>query len=321
MMQRIDTRGAEVGGLPIRRALPGRERRLVGAWCFLDHLGPVESRADVGLHVGPHPHIGLQTFTWMIEGEVVHRDSLGNEQVIRPGEVNLMTAGRGISHSEDSVAGGSGGQHAGGGALHATQLWIALPETERRRAPAFEHHARLPGFDLGGFRATLLAGRACGESSPVRVYSDLVGIDFTASGAAAAELPLEPDFEYAVLGLTGSLEVAGESLEPNVLLYLGTGRRELSLRSSGASRAILVGGEPFGEEILLWWNFVARSREEIVAASAAWNAGSTAGAGSTADVGSARNAASASAAEYAFGEVHGSPSPRLIAPEVPLIRR
>lgn len=217
-----------------------------------------------------------------------------------------MTAGRGISHSEDSVAGGQGALHSaggglhtasGGGTLHATQLWITLPEAERRRAPAFEHHARLPGFDLGGFRATLLAGSACGESSPVRVYSDLVGMDFTASGAAAVELPLEPDFEYAVLVLTGSLEVADELLAPNVLLYLGTGRRELSLRSSGASRAILVGGEPFGEEILLWWNFVARSREEIVAASAAWNVGT------------------------AFGEVHGSPSPRLVAPEVPLIRR
>ncbi|MGH8150917.1 MAG: pirin family protein [Steroidobacteraceae bacterium] len=295
-MQRIETHAAEVGGLPVRRAVPSHGRRMVGAWCFLDHLGPVEPRAGGGLHVGPHPHIGLQTFTWMIEGEVVHRDSLGNEQVIRPGEVNLMTAGRGISHSEDSVAGGSGG-------LHATQLWIALPEVERRRAPAFEHHARLPGFGLGGFRATLLAGRACGESSPVPVYSQLVGIDLTASGPAAEALPLEPAFEYAVLVLTGSLTVADEPLAPNVLLYLGRGRQELSLRSSGASRSILVGGEPFGEEILLWWNFVARSREEIVSASAAWNAGS----GSTAD--------------YAFGEVHGSPSPRLSAPEVPLIRR
>ena len=199
----------------IRRALPNRERRMVGAWCFLDHLGPVQFAPGKGMHVGPHPHIGLQTFTWMIEGEVVHRDSLGYEQVIRPGQVNLMTAGRGIAHTEDSAQDGA--------VMHAAQLWIALPDAEKNRAPAFQNYADLPTADAGGWRATVLAGSALGLTAPTQVYSPLVGIDFTAAAAADTVLPLQADFEYGAMVLRGQAELDGEALPTGELLYFPPG--------------------------------------------------------------------------------------------------
>ncbi|KRE89693.1 pirin [Frateuria sp. Soil773] len=284
-MERIETRGAEVGLLPIHRALPNRQRRMVGAWCFLDHAGPIDYAAGQGLRVGPHPHIGLQTFTWMIEGQIMHRDSLGFEQVIRPGQVNLMTAGRGIAHAEDEAS-------PEAGRLHAVQLWIALPEAERHREPSFEHYPDLPVIHEGGFRVTVLAGTAFGQRSPAEVFSPLVGLDLAAAGRASTRLPLEPGFEHAVLVLAGEARVEGESLAPDTLLYLGTGRRHLQVECDAACRLVLVGGEPFGEEILLWWNFVARRPEEMEEATLAWNE------------------------RRRFGEVHGSPSPRLVAPDV-----
>src|SRR5260370_4461767 len=165
MLERIETRAAEIGGgLIVRRALPTRRRRTVGAWCFLDHAGPMEFGPGGGMGVGRHPHIGLQTFTWMIEGAVIHRDSLGNEQLITPGQVNLMTAGRGIAHAEDSDS-------AGGGRLHAVQLWIALPDAERHRAPAFRNYPQLPLVELGRFSVRGLAGRAFAKTSPTKDYS------------------------------------------------------------------------------------------------------------------------------------------------------
>ena len=283
--ERLEARSAEIGGgLTIRRALPNRQRRTVGAWCFLDHAGPMEFAADGGLHVGPHPHIGLQTFTWLIEGEVVHRDSLGNEQLITPGQVNLMTAGAGIAHAEDSAPGRAG-------RLHAAQLWIALPEAERRRPPAFRNHPHLPLIESGGFSVRVLAGSALGQRSPAEVYSPLVGLDLSARGPAALSLPLETSFEHAALTLAGAVTVAGVALGPGTLLYFGPGLRELALTCESTARVLLIGGTPFGEEILVWWNFVARTREDIVAATRDWHAGR-------------------------FGIVHGSPAPPLIAPDV-----
>lgn len=289
VLQRISTRGAEVGGLPSHRFLPSRVRRLVGPWCFLDHLGPAELRAGHGLHVGPHPHMGLQTFTWVVEGEITHRDSLGTEQVIRPGEINLMTAGKGIAHSEDSCA-------REGSRLHAAQLWIALPEAQRHVEPAFEHHGDLPVVEIGEWRATVLAGRALGQASPARVHSDLVGLDLATRASISASIPLEPQFEHAVLVLEGRVEVQRAAVSPGVLMYLGSGRDAVHVCSQMPSRMMLIGGMPFGEDILLWWNFVARTREEIEQASEAWNAGRR------------------------FGGVLGSPSARLVAPEVPRLR-
>jgi quercetin 2,3-dioxygenase len=289
LLERIETRAAEVGeGLIVRRALPNHRRRMVGAWCFLDHAGPAEV-ATAALHVGPHPHIGLQTFTWMIEGVVVHRDSLGNEQVITPGQVNLMTAGAGIAHAEDSAEEPAG---SAPGRVHAVQLWIALPEAERHRAPAFRNHPQLPLLELEGFTLRVLAGKAAGRTSPVEVYSPLVAVDLSAEGAATLSLPLEPAFEHAALVLSGAAQVAGQALKPGTLLYVGSGREHLDIGCRSAARLILIGGAPFGEDILLWWNFVARRPEEIEAATRDWNAGQR------------------------FGAVRGSPSPALVAPSV-----
>lgn len=290
VLERIAAREAEIGeGLLIRRALPTRQRRMVGAWCFLDHAGPKDYGPGEGMAVGPHPHIGLQTFTWMIEGEIVHRDSLGYEQVIRPGQVNLMTAGRGIAHSEDAV-----GREPG--RVHLAQLWIALPEAERHREPAFANYPVLPRLEREGFGITVLAGSALGKRSPATVYTPLVGLDLAADGPAATSLPLDPAFEHAALVLRGEAAIEGERLTPGTLLYLGTGRRTLALQCDAKAQVLLVGGEPFGEEILMWWNFVGRSIEEIEKASDDWNAGRH------------------------FGEVVGSPSARLVAPDLAGLR-
>ncbi len=286
VLERIPARASVIGkDFTIRRALPSRQRRMVGAWCFLDQAGPVTYGAGQGLRVGPHPHIGLQTFTWMIDGEIMHRDSLGYEQVIRPGQVNLMTAGRGIVHAEDAVTDDPG-------RLHAAQLWIALPDAERHREPSFHHYPELPVLEWGGFTVTVLAGTAFGQTAPAMIFSPLVGVDLACAGPAETLVPINPAFEHAVLVLSGALEVEGETLEPGSLLYLGTARAQLALQSQAAARLLLIGGEPFAEEILLWWNFVARNRDEMVTATADWNAGRT------------------------FGTVSGSPSPRLVAPDL-----
>jgi redox-sensitive bicupin YhaK (pirin superfamily) len=286
MLERIETRAAEIGGgLIVRRALPNRRRRTVGAWCFLDHAGPMEFGRGGGMGVGPHPHIGLQTFTWMIEGAVIHRDSLGNEQLITPGQVNLMTAGRGIAHAEDSDS-------ATGGRLHAVQLWIALPDAQRHRAPAFRNYPDLPLVERGGFSVRVLAGSAFGHSSPAEVYSPLVGLDLVATGPARISLPLTASFEHAALVLSGAASIEDEQLTPDTLLYLGSSRERVAVSCEAAARIILVGGVPFGEDILLWWNFVARDAQEMEQAARDWNTGQR------------------------FGAVHGSPSARLTAPDV-----
>jgi hypothetical protein len=262
--QRLEARRAVIGdGFEIRRAVPNHHRRMVGAWCFLDHAGPADYEPGQGLSIGPHPHIGLQTFTWMIEGEVLHRDSLGCEQLIHPGQVNLMTAGKGISHSEESPMGRAG-------RLHSAQLWIALPDAERHREPDFHHYPDLPLIDRGGFRITVLAGSCDGERSPAKVYTPIVGLELSTRGRAQMTLPLDAGFEHAALTLEGSQSLNGELLEPGTLLYLGTGRTSLEFVSSAASRMLLIGGAPFGEEILLWWNFVARTRAEMETATRDW---------------------------------------------------
>lgn len=276
----------EIGeGFTIRRALPNPERRTVGAWCFLDHAGPVDYRAGQGLHVGPHPHIGLQTFTWMIEGEVMHRDSLGYEQIIRPGQVNLMTAGRGIAHAEDAAS-------EAAGRLHAAQLWIALPDSQRHCAPTFDHYPQLPTLKRGGFRITVLAGELLGQRAPTRVYTPLLGLDLCCDGDADVELPLATDFEHAAMVLRGSLQIEDVHAEPGALYDLGRGRSRLHLRGDGPAQLLLIGGAPFAEDLLMWWNFVARTPEELAEAVDDWNAGRR------------------------FGTVHGSPSAPLIAPDL-----
>jgi len=265
--ERITSRNAEIGkGMLVRRALPSRTRRMVGAWCFLDHAGPADYGPGEGLSVGPHPHIGLQTFTWMIEGEILHRDSLGHEQIIRPGQVNLMTAGHGISHSEEAVSDRPG-------RIHAAQLWIALPGHERDRAPAFQHCPELPRIEQGGFVISVLAGNAFGQTAPPTVFSPLVCLDLTSGSPAHTKIPLQHDFEHAALCLDGTVSVAGERIEPGTLLYLGLGRNTLAVSTSQNARLLLVGGAPFAENILQWWNFVGRTREDMEQATADWHAG------------------------------------------------
>lgn len=274
LLQRVTARAAEIGGgITVSRLMPSRQRRMIGAWCFLDHAGPAEFEPGGGLAVGPHPHIGLQTFTWMIQGEALHRDSLGNVQVIRPGQVNLMTAGHGIAHTEESLP---DERHA-----HAAQLWIALPYEQRDIAPAFDHHPDLPRWQEQGVTFTLLAGALAGRQAPCRLYSPLLGADLACHDASTLQLTLDPHFEYGLLPLEGGLEVGGEHFAVNELAYLGDGRDGLQLQLDPGARVLLLGGAPFGAEIFMWWNFVGHSKGEIARAQKAWEEGMLASAGST----------------------------------------
>ncbi|GAA4864129.1 pirin family protein [Pseudonocardia benzenivorans] len=261
----LPARTVELGGSTrVRRLLPTLGRRMVGAWCFVDHYGPDDVAAAPGMQVPPHPHIGLQTVSWLLEGTVHHRDSLGSDRLIEPGELALMTAGRGIAHAEQSPD-----PHAP--VLHGAQLWVALPDGARAGDPRFEFHADLPVVTGRGLRATVLLGELAEAVSPGRVHTPLVGVDVELDAGADVVLPLEPDFEHAVLTVSGAPDVDGV-LEPGSLCYLGCGRSQLRLRAGSGSRLLLLGGVPFGEEIVMWWNFVGRSGDEVRAAREAWQA-------------------------------------------------
>ncbi|MCX5590683.1 pirin family protein [Alcaligenes endophyticus] len=254
---RLPAREAVLGeGMKIRRLLPHRAQRMIGAWCFFDHAGPADVSQGQGVRVGPHPHTGLQTFSWMVDGEILHRDSLGYKQLLTKGQVNLMTAGKGISHSEESPAQRSP-------TLQLAQFWIALPDAKRFMEPAFEHYPDLPRVTVEQAVVTVLVGELFGQTSPVAVHSPLVGADITTQAATQLEVPLNPDYEYGIAVLTGDAQVGEEQLEPGTLLYLGKGRRQISVSTSQASQIILIGGEPFAEEVVLYWNFVARSLDEV----------------------------------------------------------
>jgi redox-sensitive bicupin YhaK (pirin superfamily) len=254
-----------LGGLEIRRALPLRERRLVGPWCFLDRYGPVTFRDGAPMNLAPHPHIGLQTVSYLLDGELLHRDSLANECLLRPRGVNLMTAGVGIAHSEQTPP-------ANSGRLNGVQLWVALPDAVRNVAPSFETHAELPTADLRGGRITVILGEAAGIHSPAATFSPLAGADLVVHRMRTLTLPLRREFEHALLVLDGSATLDGAPLVPDVLYYIGAGRDAMSVTSPEGARLLLVGGKPFGEKILMWWNFVARTPEEIVAAAEDWTA-------------------------------------------------
>lgn len=284
---RIEARSADLGeGMLVRRFLPSRQQRMVGAWCFLDHAGPVRFAPGKGMHVGAHPHIGLQTFTWLIEGEVMHRDSLGNAQIIRPGQVNLMTAGRGIAHTEDSLHDGE--------PLHAAQLWIALPPEAEACAPDFAHYPELPQWQDDGARMTLLAGTHAGRTAPTRLYSPLLGLDIASDDASSLRLALDADFEYGLLPLVGEAKVDGESVGADEFAYLGRGRQTLELALSAGTRLLLLGGEPFAEPVLMWWNFVGSTKAAIAMAQADWEQH-----------------------RPRFGPVGDGQAPRLVAPPLP----
>jgi redox-sensitive bicupin YhaK (pirin superfamily) len=255
------SRAATVGAMSVRRALPRKGHRTVGAWCFADHMGPAHVTKEHGLDIGPHPHMGLQTVTYLINGEALHHDSLGTEQLITPGQLNLMTAGEGVSHSEEATR-----QYEG--TLQGIQLWIAQPDATRHLAPAFEHHGDLPRIELNDTSATVLVGEFCGVTSPARHDSELMGTELKVS--RRANFPLRTDFEYAAIVLEGSLMLNGIFLEPGRLGYLAPGSDQIEFDALEPSRVMLLGGVPFESEIQMWWNFVARSRDEIDQAFNSW---------------------------------------------------
>ena len=242
------------------------------------------------MQVPPHPHTGLQTVSWLVEGEVLHRDSVGSVQLVRPGQLNLMTAGHGISHSEQSPRDGSP-------VLHGVQLWTALPDRDRDVRPHFEHHPDLPVLTDTGATVKVIMGELAGTASPAAVYSPLVGVEAVLEPGADTRLPLQPSWEYAALTLAGSVDVDGVALAPGPLLYLGSGRSDLPLRADTTARLLLIGGEPFEEHIVMWWNFVGRDHDDIATAREHWTR-----------------------ADPRFGTVSGYPGDRLPAPALPTVR-
>ena len=243
---------------------PDRSRRTVGAWCFADHMGPLPPD-DTPTGIGPHPHSGLHTVTWLVEGELLHRDSLGSEQIIRPGHLNLMVAGRGVSHAEEPTG-------RTGGGLHGIQLWVAQPEATRHDPPAFEHHPSLPQVEVGSALATVLVGALDGTESPARRDTDLVGVDIRLHRGEAV-LPIEPTFEHALVVLDGAVHVDGRLLAPGEGAYTGPGRHQLNLTAAEDARLLVLGGTPFESAVVMWWNFVGRTRREVAEAGRQWNAG------------------------------------------------
>jgi redox-sensitive bicupin YhaK (pirin superfamily) len=277
-------------GILVRRTLPHRAIRTIGAWCFVDHYGPVDLTAAGarGMVVPPHPHTGLQTVTWLLEGSVEHRDSVGSHQTVRPGELSLMTAGRGISHSEYSLPGAE--------RLFGIQLWVALPEDARRTAPHFEHHGGLPAGQDDGVGVTVFLGALAGLVSPAVTYSPLLGAQVRLTAGAVARLPLDPSFEHGVLVADGAASVDAEPLGFGDLRYLGQGRDGVTVGSDDGATLLLLGGEPLREDLLMWWNFVGRTHEDIAAARQDWEAG------------------------RGFGQVVGDDRPRTPAPPLPGVR-
>ena len=251
--------------IPVRRTLPQRQRSLIGAWCFLDHYGPDLVPATGGMRVARHPHTGLATVSWLFTGEIAHRDSAGFEAMVRPGEVNLMVTGRGISHQEFSTPETT--------VLHGAQLWIALPDATRNMAPTFEHYAPEPVRGEASELRVFL-GSLAGSSSPVTTYTPpLLGAEAVLRAGGRLELDLDPSFEHGVLLDTGSMLLDGTPMAVDHLHYLRPGRSRMVLEAGESpARVLILGGEPLGEQIVMWWNFVGRTHDEVVAYRAAWQA-------------------------------------------------
>jgi redox-sensitive bicupin YhaK (pirin superfamily) len=262
----VEPSSKDLGGFRVRRALPSVQKRMVGPFVFLDHMGPVIWQPGQGLDVRPHPHIGLATLTYLTEGAIFHRDSLGTEQAILPGEVNWMTAGRGIAHSERTEA----GLRAEGHALEGIQSWLALPRAHEETEPGFAHHATadLPSVTDRGVSLRLVVGSLFGQTSPVATFSETFYADATI--AAGTSLPLPPDHpERAAYILEGALEIASERFEAHRLLVFRPGDA-ITLKALADSRVLLLGGEPLDGPRHLWWNFVSSSQDRIDAAKADW---------------------------------------------------
>ncbi|CAM5272365.1 Pirin OS=Streptomyces canus OX=58343 GN=AQI96_42735 PE=3 SV=1 [Streptomyces canus] len=273
--------------MTVRRTLPQRDRPLIGAWCFADHYGPDEVTDRGGMALAPHPHTGLQTVTWLFSGEVEHRDTLGTHALVRSGEINLMTGGYGIAHSEVSTPRTT--------VVHGVQLWVALPEEHRNAQRDFQHHVpevvRMKGAEIRVFLGSL-----AGEVSPVRTFTPLLGAEIILEPRMTVSLSVDTDFEHGVLVDSGDVRVADALLHRAELGYVPPGTDALTLtnESDGPARVILLGGTPFEEEIVMWWNFIGRTHEDIVKAREDWEASSE-----------------------RFGTVEGFPGGRLPAPTLP----
>jgi redox-sensitive bicupin YhaK (pirin superfamily) len=247
----------------VRRTLPQRERSLIGAWCFADHYGPHDVRGGPGMDVPPHPHTGLQTVSWLFSGEVEHRDSAGVHAMVRPGELNLMTAGAGICHSEVSTASTT--------VLHGVQLWVALPDSDRDTGRDFAHYVPQPR-SVAGATLRVFLGELADDRSPVHTFTPLLGAQIDLDPGARLTLEVDPGFEHGVLLDQGSVEVAGTALAVADLAFQAADRDRLELVNRGQSpaRVVLLGGPPFPEQLVMWWNFVGRSHEDIAAYRQMW---------------------------------------------------
>ncbi|MFF7209510.1 pirin family protein [Streptomyces sp. NPDC008238] len=287
----LSARDVPLGGpraMTVRRTLPQRDRSLIGAWCFADHYGPDDVSDTGGMDVAPHPHTGLQTVSWLFSGEIEHRDSLGTHALVRPGELNLMTGGHGISHSEVSTERTT--------VLHGVQLWVVLPERHRDTAPAFQHHVPEPVALEGGV-ARVFLGSLAGDTSPVPTFTPLLGAELVLDPGATVVLAVDPAHEHGLLVDSGDVELAGTRLSPAELGYLAPGRDTLTLtnHSDAPAQAVLLGGPPLGERIIMWWNFIGRTQQDIEQARADWMTGTR------------------------FGEVKGYDGDALPAPELPRV--
>ncbi|WP_353807447.1 pirin family protein [Agromyces sp. SYSU T00194] len=305
----LSARAVPLGGpraMTVRRTLPQRGRTTIGAWCFIDHYGPDDVAATGGMVVPPHPHTGLQTVSWLFEGEIEHRDSAGSHALVRPGELNLMTAGHGIQHSEVSTPAAT--------TLHGVQLWTVLPDASRDATPFFERHEAVRvAVDDADVR--VFVGSLAGVDTGVTVFSPIVGaqVDLPPHGSVA--LDLDPAFEHGVLVDAGPvrIEATGTAAdaadvadaEPSELAYLAPGHRGMRLAADDAPvRVLLLGGEPFGEQIVMWWNFIGRSHDEVVAFRQRWQ----------------DDVIADLDPEGRFGHVEGYDGDPLPAPELPTVR-
>jgi redox-sensitive bicupin YhaK (pirin superfamily) len=265
----IAPRPRDLGGFTVARVLPAAERRMVGPFVFLDQMGPADFAPGSGIDVRPHPHIGLATVTYLFRGEILHRDSLGSVQPIRPGEINWMTAGQGIAHSERTPP----AIRASGGTLAGLQSWIALPKDDEETAPSFAHHgaAALPVVDGEGRRVRVLIGTIYGARSPVRTFSETLYADVSLTSGATLPVPAEPE-ERALYLVEGTVEIAGEAIAPGRLLVLRPAAK-IAVIARSAARLMLLGGAKLDGPRHLWWNFVSSSRERIEQAKADWRDG------------------------------------------------
>ncbi len=273
-----------VRGVTVHRTLPHRDLPTVGAWCFVDYFGPSNS----GMSVLPHPHTGLQTVTWPLRGEIRHKDNLGSDIVLKPGELNLMTSGHGVSHSEFDVA--------GTGPLQGLQLWVALPDHRRHGPPTFENHVDLPVIERDNLRATVFMGTLGTAMSPATVYTPMVGAELSVR-KGQAQLEVDPGFEHAVMVIDGKVSINGLGLDRTQMLYMSPGRTRISISARSDARLLLIGGEPFDEELVMWWNFIGRTHEDIAEARGDWASRSD-----------------------RFGTVAGHDGQFIPAPELPRIR-